>query len=165
MAAPPRRRPPGAVRRGLVWTFRKVIATYFRDIEATGAIPGEDTGGRVFVGNHMNGLVDPILVLTSAPCAISPIAKSTLWKIPGLKFLLDSVGAVPLVRKKDDPTKKTGSNEEVFDKVASALSAGQNILIFPEGTSHNEPQLLELKTGAARMLARAKGRRRGAPAS
>jgi hypothetical protein len=110
----------------------------------------------VFVGNHMNGLVDPILVLTSAACSISPVAKSTLWKIPGLRFLLDAVEAVPLVRKKDDPNKKTGSNDEVFDKVASALSNGQNILIFPEGTSHNEPQLLELKTGAARMLARAK---------
>jgi 1-acyl-sn-glycerol-3-phosphate acyltransferase len=158
MGEHPRTTNDGAIRRGLVWTFRRVMSLYFRDIEATGAIPGRETGGRVFVGNHMNGLVDPILVLTSAPCAISPIAKSTLWKIPGLKFLLDAAGAVPLVRKKDDPNKKTASNEEIFDKVANALAGGQNILIFPEGTSHNEPQLLELKTGAARMLARAKDR-------
>ena len=36
----------------------------------------------VFVSNHTNGLVDPVLVLTTAPCRISPVAKSTLWRIP-----------------------------------------------------------------------------------
>src|SRR4029079_7129218 len=39
----------------------------------------------------------------------------------------------------------------------SHLSTGGNVLIFPEGTSHNEPHLLDLKSGAGRMLARAKG--------
>ena len=146
------------VRPILLGFFRRVVGIYFRDIEAAGNIPAPETGGRIFVGNHVNGLVDPILVLTSAPCPISPVAKSTLWKIPGLRFLLDAVQAVPLVRRRDDPTKKTGSNEEVFDRVAAWLAGGGNILIFPEGTSHNEPHLIQVKTGAARMLARAHAR-------
>jgi 1-acyl-sn-glycerol-3-phosphate acyltransferase len=148
----------GALRAALVWFFRRVIGVYFRDIEVTGNLPAPDTGGRVFVSNHTNALVDPVLVLTTAPCQISPVAKSTLWSIPGLRWVLDQAGAVPIVRRRDDPTKQAGSNEEVFDKVAGALAGGSNILIFPEGTSHNEPRLIELKTGAARMLARAKAR-------
>ncbi|HVY49231.1 MAG TPA: 1-acyl-sn-glycerol-3-phosphate acyltransferase, partial [Minicystis sp.] len=118
----------GAVRRALVRAFRGIVGLYFRDIEATGAIPPADTGGRIFVGNHTNGLVDPILVLTSAPCAISPVAKSTLWKIPGLGALLDAAGAVPIVRRKDDPNKQAGSNDAIFDEVAASLARGQNVL-------------------------------------
>src|SRR5262249_5423354 len=45
---------------------------------------------------------------------------------------------------------------------ASHLSAGGNLLIFPEGTSHSEPQLAPLRTGAARMLITAE-RHRGVP--
>lgn len=150
--------PAGVVRRGLVWAFRRLVGIYFRDIEATGNVPAEDTGGRLFVANHTNGLVDPILVLTTVPCAVSPIAKSTLWKIPGLRWLLDAGGAVPIQRRRDDPTKQAGSNEEVFDKIAGWLAGGGNVLIFPEGTSHNEPRLLEVKSGAARMLSRARDR-------
>lgn len=149
---------PRLGRAALVWFFRRVIGTYFRDIEVTGNLPAADTSGRVFVGNHTNGLVDPILVLTTAACRISPVAKATLWKVPGLRWILDQAGAVPIVRKRDDPTKQAGANDEIFDKVAASLAGGNNILIFPEGTSHNEPQLIALKTGAARMLARARAR-------
>jgi glycerol-3-phosphate O-acyltransferase / dihydroxyacetone phosphate acyltransferase len=148
--------PAGAVRTVLLSTFRRIVRIYFRDIEATGNVPRAATGGRMFLGNHTNGIVDPILVLTSAPCPISPIAKSTLWKIPGLRWLLDAGGAVPILRRRDDPNKQVGENDGVFDRIASALAGGHNILIFPEGTSHNEPHLIEVKSGAARMLARAK---------
>jgi glycerol-3-phosphate O-acyltransferase/dihydroxyacetone phosphate acyltransferase len=148
--------PTGAVRDALVWAFRRVIGVYFREIEVTGNLPEPGTGGRIFVSNHTNGIVDAVLVLTTAPCAISPVAKATLWSIPGLRWLLDTAGAVPIVRRRDDPTKQAGSNDEVFDRVAAGLGGGRNVLIFPEGTSHNEPHLIEVRSGAARMLARAK---------
>ena len=150
-----RRSPPGgtgSLRRGLVAAFRGVMRLYFRRIERVGAAPTADTRGRVFVSNHYNALIDPILVLTDAPCEISPIAKSTLWKIPGLKWLLDAGGAVPIVRRKDSPDKDTASNDATFEKIANHLATGGNILIFPEGTSHSEPQLAPLRTGAARMM-------------
>lgn len=142
-------------RTALLKFFRRVSSIYFRETEVVGAVPSANTQGRIFAANHVNGLVDPILVLTNAPCAASPIAKSTLWKVPVLKWLLDAVDAVPVVRRRDDPNKPADSNDEIFDRVASHLSGGGNILIFPEGTSHNEPHLVKLKSGAARMLARA----------
>jgi len=129
-----------------------LIRLYFRRVERIGEPPGPETGGRVFVSNHHNALIDPILVLTDAACEISPIAKSTLWNIPGLSWLLNRAGAVPIVRRKDAPEKDASSNEAMFAKIASHLADGGNILIFPEGTSHSEPTLAPLKTGAARML-------------
>lgn len=151
--------PPLSVRRALVATFRSVIRLYFREIERIGTPPPADTKGRVFVSNHQNALIDPVLVLTDTECEISPIAKSTLWDVPGLRWLLDRAGAVPIVRKKDTPNKSAADNEATFDKIASHLANGGNILIFPEGTSHSEPQLAPLRTGAARMLVAAEDRR------
>lgn len=143
------------VRSGLLAVFRRVARIYFREIEVAGDVPDAETAGRLFAANHVNGLVDPILVLTQAPCRISPVAKSTLWQIPGLKWLLETAEAVPIVRRRDVPDKSESDNEAVFTRVASHLDGGGNILIFPEGTSHNEPRLLPLRSGAGRMLARA----------
>lgn len=145
-------RDPHALRSALVSTFRRVIRLYFRDIERHGIPPASDTRGRVFVSNHTNALIDPVVVLTDAACPISPVAKSTLWSIPGLRWLLDRAGAVPIVRRKDNATKEAGANADVFDKIAAHLGSGGNILIFPEGTSHSEPHLAPLRSGAARML-------------
>lgn len=145
-----------AIRAALQLLFGRIIAVYFREIEIAGEVPPPGTGGRLFAGNHVNGLVDPILVLTQAPCPISPIAKSTLWKIPGLSWLLDAADAVPIKRKRDDPSKSVQENDAVFERIAAHLGGGGNILIFPEGTSHNEPRLLTLRSGAGRMLAQAR---------
>jgi len=151
------------MRRALLGTFRQIIRLYFREIERVGEPPAADTRGRVFVSNHHNALIDPILVLTDTDCEISPIAKSTLWDIPGLRWLLDRAGAVPIIRRKDSPTKDASANDSTFDKIAAHLSSGGNILIFPEGTSHSEPQLAPLRTGAARMLTSAESRHGVAP--
>jgi 1-acyl-sn-glycerol-3-phosphate acyltransferase len=143
---------PPSVRGVLVSAFRRLMRLYFRDIERVGQPPGPDTRGRVIVSNHTNALIDPILVLTDAACEISPVAKSTLWSVPGLRWLLDRAGAVPIVRRKDTPDKDASTNTAMFDKIAQHLSGGGNILIFPEGTSHSEPHLAPLRTGASRML-------------
>ena len=160
MAPSPDARDPARdpVRRVLVSGFRRLMRLYFRQVERVGIPPGPDTRGRVVVSNHTNALIDPILVLTDAACEISPVAKSTLWSIPGLKWLLDRAGAVPIVRRKDTPDKDASANAAIFDKVADHLAGGGNILIFPEGTSHNEPRLAPLRTGAARMLLAAEQR-------
>lgn len=147
-----------SVRSVLVSTFRSVLRLYFREIERIGTPPTVTTAGRVFVSNHHNALIDPILVLTDTECEISPIAKSTLWNVPGLRWLLDRAGAVPIVRKQDTPGKSAGDNDAMFDKIAVHLAEGGNILIFPEGTSHSEPHLAPLRSGAARMLVAAERR-------
>src|SRR5262245_25308473 len=109
------------VRPALVAAFRRLMRLYFRDIERVGDAPGADTRGRVIVSNHTNALIDPILVLTDAACEISPVAKSTLWSIPGLRWLLDRAGAVPIVRRKDNPDKDPATTAATFGKVAQHL--------------------------------------------
>lgn len=152
-----------SVRDLLVVTFRRLMRLYFREIERVGEPPGPSTRGRMVVSNHTNGLIDPILVITDAACALAPVAKSTLWGVPGLRWLLDHAGAVPIVRRKDAPNKDSAANADVFDKTAEHLAEGGNLLIFPEGVSHSEPQLVPLRSGAARMLVAAEARGQVAP--
>ncbi len=153
----------GWLRDLLVATFARVMRLYFRDIERLGDPPGPEVRGRVFVANHTNALIDPVLVITDAACPIAPVAKSTLWAVPGLRWLLDRAGAVPIVRRVDTPDKSAAANADAFRDIAAHLSGGGNILIFPEGTSHSEPHLAPLRTGAARMVLAASARGATAP--
>src|SRR5688500_19399469 len=54
----------------------------------------------------------------------------------------------PFKRKQDNTS---GTNAETFALARGILQRGGSIAIFPEGTTHSDPQLRELKTGAARI--------------
>ena len=78
------------------------------------------------------------------------LAKSTLWQMKPILPFLKLGGVIPVYRRQDegvDPSK----NAETFAKSHETLAAGGMIALFPEGKSHNEPELQPLKTGAARI--------------
>ncbi|RKH71450.1 lysophospholipid acyltransferase family protein, partial [Corallococcus aberystwythensis] len=123
--------------------------------------PGEAPSGPVlFVGNHPNGLIDPALVFILTRRQVTFMAKAPLFKLPVIGWLLKGLNALPVYRKQDDPA-QMGRNEGTLDAAKGALVQGRAITIFPEGKSHSEPELAELKTGAARIALNAA--REGAP--
>jgi hypothetical protein len=77
------------------------------------------------------------------------LAKSTLWRHPVVAPLLVFAGAVPVYRKQDGAV--MARNVDTFVRCRETLARGGNILLFPEGVSHNQPHRLPLKTGAARI--------------
>ena len=137
----------------------RVALRLFYRVRVTGAALDLD-GPVIFVGNHPNGLIDPSLVFVLTPRQVTFLAKAPLFKVPVIAQLIQGMGALPVYRKQDDPT-LMGKNEGTLDTCVEALAAGRAITIFPEGRSHSEPQLAELKTGCARIALRAA--RRGAP--
>jgi 1-acyl-sn-glycerol-3-phosphate acyltransferase len=110
----------------------------------------EPEGPVIFVGNHPNGLIDPALVFILTRRHVTFLAKEPLFHIPGIGWLLKGLGALPVYRKQDDPS-RMGRNEGTLEAARGALAAGKAITLFPEGKSHSEPSLAELKTGAARI--------------
>src|SRR6185295_15244452 len=64
--------------------------------------------------------------------------------------LLRTVGALPLYRQQDAGA-DVSKNQETFAVARELLKKGGAIAIFPEGISHDKPQLQPLKTGAARI--------------
>jgi len=126
------------------------LRLFFRRIETSnaGAVPA--AGPLLFVLNHPNGLIDPALVFCALPRRISFLAKSTLFRMPVIGSLMRAVEALPVYRRVDEG-EDTARNRRTFEACRELLARGRCIAIFPEGVSHDEPRLLPLKTGAARI--------------
>ncbi len=126
------------------------ITLFFRKIETVNIEKMPKKSGVIFVSNHPNALIDPMLLFVGLPRNIAFLAKSTLFKMPIIGWLIRTVGALPLYRQQDKG-QDVSKNTETFTLTRELLKKGGAIAIFPEGISHNESQLQPLKTGAARI--------------
>jgi 1-acyl-sn-glycerol-3-phosphate acyltransferase len=136
--------------RAVLAIFGIALKLFFRRIETVNADSVPKGTGVIFVMNHPNGLIDPALVFVALPRKISFLAKSTLFKMPVISFLLRTVEALPLYRK-IDAGEDVSKNLKTFELARELLQKGGSIALFPEGVSHNAPKLLPAKTGAARI--------------
>src|SRR5919206_821807 len=126
------------------------LRLFFRRIETSRARLVPESGALIFVLNHPNGLIDPGLVFAALPRRISFLAKSTLFRMPVIGWLLRTVEALPLYRRAD-AGEDVSQNLRTFEACRSLLLRGRCVALFPEGLSHNEPKLQPVKTGAARI--------------
>jgi 1-acyl-sn-glycerol-3-phosphate acyltransferase len=130
---------------------------YYADIVVQGADRIPARGPLIVAANHPNALVDALVVSTTVPRRVRLTAKATLFEHALLAPLLRAVGVVPLRRAQDQRSAArahaapVARNADAFALVVEALCAGGAVLVFPEGISHDEPDLAPLKTGAARM--------------
>src|SRR5262245_16217741 len=121
---------------------------FFYRIERAG--PALPEGPLLLVGNHPNALVDPGLMIAVSPRPLTFLAKEPIFRMPVLGALVRGLGALPVVRAQDDPSRMR-ENVEALGAAARGLAEGRAIALFPEGRSHSEPSLGSLKTGAARL--------------
>lgn len=146
---------------------RWLLAAFFRSVDVAGAQKIPHDRPLLLVANHVNGLIDPALILGPLPVYPRFLGKNTLWKIPLLRPFLALAGVIPVVRQQDmaggeaDSSSRKSANEEAFAKAYELLAEGGALALFPEGKSHNEPDLQPLKTGAARILLEAERRTPG----
>lgn len=129
---------------------RLVVKIFYRRFEVTGVENLPDTTGIILCANHVNALADAVVLQAATRKAIRPLARSGLFENPVLKPILQRIGAVPIFRR-GDPGVDTTKNKDTFSQCYDLLAKGETLIIFPEGQSHDIPQLTELKTGAARM--------------
>jgi len=132
----------------LVATFRLAVRIFYRRVEVVGLENVRSDRAIVFAVNHPNGLVDPLFVLCFAPRRVSFLAKAPLFHYFFIGWIVRMFDSIPVFRKQDEVT---GSNRETFARAREILAGGGSIAIFPEGTTHSDPQLHPLKTGVARI--------------
>jgi glycerol-3-phosphate O-acyltransferase/dihydroxyacetone phosphate acyltransferase len=133
-----------------------VVLGYFRSVQVWGRSRIPEDRPVLLVVNHFNGFVDPVIVVKVLGRLPRLLGKSTLWNIVPIRPLLALAGVIPVYRQRDGDT---AGNTRSFAKAEAALEQGGTVAIFPEGTTHDEPRLAEVHTGAARIAlgARAAG--------
>lgn len=129
---------------------RQLVRIFYRRFEVAGLEHLAETGPVILCANHVNALVDALVIQAASPRPIHPIARSGLFRNPLLRPILATIQAVPIYRK-PAAGQAGGSNEDSFERCFEYLAEGRVILIFPEGQSHSDPSLRPLKTGAARL--------------
>ncbi|MEM7050161.1 MAG: 1-acyl-sn-glycerol-3-phosphate acyltransferase [Acidobacteriota bacterium] len=134
----------------LRWLDRLLLRLFFRRIEVEGADVLLDDRPRVLIANHVSALVDAMVLFGTLPRIPRFLGKSTLWNIALLRPLLNGARVIPIYRRQDQVD--MSRNADTFARCHEVLAEGGTVALFPEGTSHNEPALLPLKTGAARIV-------------
>ena len=134
--------------------FGFVLRIFFSRVSVSGAESLPATGSAILVANHVNSLLDPLLLFVVSPRPVRFLAKAPLFKHPLVAPFLKLLKAVPVHRRQDaggDPAQ----NSATFEACEKALEEGDVVALFPEGLSHSEPRLQPIKTGAARIAGRA----------
>ncbi len=143
-----------------VRVVRFLVGLFFRRVEVSGLAHVPLSGGGILVAWHPNGLVDPALIISCFPRRVVFGARHGLFAWPIVGRLMRALGTVPIYRASDlknaDDATRREANRKSLDAMAKAVAKGRFAALFPEGVSHDDPFLKELKTGAARLFYRAR---------
>ena len=129
---------------------RIILRIFLRHIDIRLRAPVPETGPIVLASNHPNSLLDPLAVIAVTRRPVRFLAKSGLFSFPPIGWALRSFGVLPVYRRSDNPAKML-DNERTFEACHRVLGRGGAIGIFPEGVSHANPEIKQIKTGAVRI--------------
>jgi formyltetrahydrofolate-dependent phosphoribosylglycinamide formyltransferase len=124
------------IMRALCWVLFTLLGP-FRSPNRK-AIPR--SGGLIILSNHRAD-VDPIAVQLACPRPIYFMAKSELFSMPVIGWLMRGFRAFPVKRGEPD--------RNALKKAAAYTHAGQVVCLFPEGQLTETGELQALKPGAA----------------
>jgi glycerol-3-phosphate O-acyltransferase / dihydroxyacetone phosphate acyltransferase len=143
------------------WTMRVALWFYFPRIETFHRERIPTVGPVLFTSNHPNSLTDAFVIGAAVPRKVNFVATVQLFRWRPVSWLLSRCGVIPINRVKDDP-RAMRSVLATFEACFKVLERGEAIGIFPEGITHDDPQLKTVKTGAARMALELEDRHNGA---
>ncbi|KAI0708950.1 glycerol-3-phosphate-acyltransferase [Cerioporus squamosus] len=120
------------------------VVSFFTEIHVIGGENVPKQGPIIVTATHHNMMLDPAVLSCAFPYkrVLHYWAKASLFANPVMKYILTSAGNIPVDRKASD-------KRVLFQGTFRTLAAGEAVALFPEGTSYTEPQIMQIKDGAA----------------
>jgi 1-acyl-sn-glycerol-3-phosphate acyltransferase len=127
----------------VVMAIAAPIVRWWGRLEVVGAQILPTSGGAVLIANHDRAWDPLVLGVAAMPRRqLRALAKSSLWRVRPVAWLLDQMGQIPIDRGRFDT--------QALSVAIDALQAGACVGIFPEGTvSRGQP--LRPLSGAGRL--------------
>lgn len=130
----------------LEWMLRLVVAVLYR-IRSRGSENLPASGGALLVANHLS-YIDPALIQLSCPRRIRFVGSEDVRRSHGFfGWLFDVSGTIPVA---------SGNALDTTRRVIAALSAGEVVCLFPEGSISRTGQLHAIQRGYEVMARRAR---------
>ena len=133
------------------------LRIYYKKITVSGVDKIPIDKPIITTSNHPTGLMDVFLASHHIKRQVKFTAAGALFKDKLQAAFLTSVGTIPVYRSKDSPGEQD-KNVASFEHCFKELESGGAIGFYPEGTSHPEPWVNPIKTGAARVALQAEQR-------
>lgn len=123
---------------GLFFFYKKITVTGIDNIPRNNPI--------LFVANHQNAMMDPLIVATTTSKTMYFLARASAFKNKVAAKLLTELQAIAIYRVRDGVDSKH-LNQSVFSNCLDLLNNNNNILIFPEGSHSIKRQVRSLRAG------------------
>ena len=133
------------------YSFAKGVLTPIMTPWVKFSVTGEENlpteGGFLLVSNHLSN-VDPLCLcwyFMKRNTAVRFLAKKSMFSVPVFGWIIKGMGLIPVNRDSNPST--------VLAPTREALTAGEVVGIYPEGTLTRDPDQwpMEFKSGAARL--------------
>lgn len=140
------------------WVARRILAVQFRSSEVSGTENVPLDRGNMCCAWHTNGLVDPLQIVLNHPSNFVLGGRHDLVTRPLLSWWTRRLAVQPVVRKAEllrggcSEEEATQINGRTLMMLATGISYGFGCVLFPEGTSHNDANMLRFRTGPFRTV-------------
>lgn len=126
--------------------FRRSFFLHAEKIPAKGPV--------IIISNHAASFLDAMIMGVKLRRPMHYYVRSDVFKSHFARFIFGQLHMIPIYSKEKDKT-ELHRNSDSFDIGEEVLAKGGVLLIFPEGTSRVERNILPLKKGVSRIALQA----------
>ena len=133
------------------WTIMWVtFRIFFRKIDVLGAEKLQHGKPAILIANHPASFLDAMVLAVFLGRPIHFYVRGDIFSHPLVYRILTKLHMIPIFSR-EHGTGNLSKNKATFDRGRKLLSAGNLLLIFPEGFSRQSKQVEPFKKGAARV--------------
>jgi 1-acyl-sn-glycerol-3-phosphate acyltransferase len=131
------------IKLGLLFYHKKIKVVGLENIPKKGAL--------LFISNHPNALLDPLLIVTNNVRDIHFLARASAFKNKLVAKFLMSIKMIPIYRKRDG-VNTIEKNKNTFSKSVEIMNSEKALFIAAEGSHNIQRRVREFKKGYVHII-------------